>query len=120
MKIAFISYEYPPDTAFGGIATYVFQAATMLRKRGHHVEVFAASVNRSGSESEDGILVHRIDEKSRFDFGPRIGEVFARRQSVIGFDVLEGPDYSADAREAVRLVPSIPLLLKLHTPSVLA
>ncbi|NJR66423.1 MAG: hypothetical protein HC772_15630 [Leptolyngbyaceae cyanobacterium CRU_2_3] len=30
MKIAFVSYEYPPDTAIGGIATYVQQAAQML------------------------------------------------------------------------------------------
>jgi glycogen synthase len=42
MRIAFVSHEYPPDTAFGGIATYVRQAATLLAGRGHSVEVFAA------------------------------------------------------------------------------
>lgn len=36
MKIAFISYEYPPpDAAYGGIATYVRQAARMLASPGH-------------------------------------------------------------------------------------
>lgn len=43
MKIAFITFEYPPDTADGGIATYVKQAANMLQLRGNQVEVFAAS-----------------------------------------------------------------------------
>ena len=38
MKIAFIGYEYPPDTAKVGIATYVYQAAKMLHKRGHPQE----------------------------------------------------------------------------------
>ena len=30
MRIALVSYEYPPDTGFGGIGTYVHQAAGML------------------------------------------------------------------------------------------
>ena len=51
MRIAFISYEYPPDTAAGGIATYARQAAHMLRDRGHAVEVFAASPHRTGMGS---------------------------------------------------------------------
>jgi glycogen synthase len=55
MKIAFISYEYPPDTAVGGIATYVYHAAKMMNERGHNVEVFAASGKRSCSEVENGI-----------------------------------------------------------------
>jgi glycogen synthase len=57
MKIAFISYEYPPDTSYGGIATYVKQASQLLCQRGHHVEVFAASPDRCGTEVEEGILV---------------------------------------------------------------
>lgn len=118
MKIAFISYEYPPDTAYGGIATYVHQAAKMLSRRGHHVEVFTASPDRSGTEAEDGLLVHRISEKRQHKFSGPIGQVFADRHATVEFDVLEGPEYSADAREAVRLVPDIPLVIKLHTPSL--
>ena len=62
MKIALISYEYPPDTAYGGIATYVEQAARMLSERGHYVEVFAGSERRAQSSDESGILTHRILE----------------------------------------------------------
>ncbi|MEH2108257.1 glycogen/starch synthase [Nostoc sp.] len=57
MKIAFISYEYPPDTAYGGIATYLYQAARVLQQRGHLVEVFAGSTYRTTTETENEILV---------------------------------------------------------------
>lgn len=118
MKIAFITFEYPPDTADGGIATYVKQAANMLQRRGNQVEVFAASRQRSGTETEpNGVLVHRIEHKSlRVDFAQPIAQVFANRHREIGFDVLEGPDYGADSRFAVQLVKNIPLVVKLHTP----
>ena len=117
MKIAFISYEYPPDTADGGIATYVYQASRMLVRRGHQVEVFAGSRNRSGTSSEEGVMVHRIQVMDFKAFAEPIGQVFADRHASVSFDVLEGPDFAADAREAVHLVPDIPFVLKLHTPS---
>lgn len=119
MNVAFISYEYPPDTADGGIATYVQQAAAMLGARGHHVEVFAASRHRKGSCVEDGIAVHRVEVRDPEAFAGCIAGVFARRHAAVGFTVLEGPDFGADARDAVRLVPTIPLVIKLHTPRFL-
>jgi glycogen synthase len=118
MKIAFISFEYPPDTADGGIATYVHQAARMLSGRGHHVEVFTSSPHRSGSVSEEGILVHRVREKEQWRFSGPIGQCFAHRHAIVDFDLLEGPEFCADGRYAVRLVPDIPLVIKLHTPTV--
>lgn len=117
MKIAFISYEYPPDTADGGIATYIYQAAKMLASRGHYVEVFAASRQRTETSTESGVVVHRLLADIQHEFHPRIGQLFANRHAEIGFDVLEGPEYGADAREAVRLVPDMPLVVKLHTPT---
>src|SRR5262249_31635894 len=119
MKIAFITYEYPPDTAYGGIATYVNQAATMLQRRGHQVEVFSSSSYRAGKECESGVLVHRVQVAGQRDFSKPIGKVFAQRHAQIEFDVLEGPEFCADAREAVRLVPEVALVVKLHTPSIL-
>ena len=124
MHIAFISYEYPPDTAFGGIATYVKQAAYMLSCRGHQVEVFAGSQTRTGTENEEGILVHRIQDASAehdgtHDFAARIAPLFAQRHASAAFDLLEGPEYRAEASDAVKLVPGIPLVVKLHTPTYL-
>lgn len=122
MKIAFISYQYPPDTAYGGISTYVNQASSMLQIRGNQVEVFVASRQRSGTETQpNGVVVHRIrNEKLQTDFAKSVAQIFASRHQEIGFDVLEGPDYCADARLAVQLVPEIPLVVKLHTPEILS
>jgi len=119
MKIAFISYEYPPDSAYGGIGTYVFQAVRMLIARGHHVEVFSSSPTRSSSTTEENIMVHRVIETNYESFSAKIGYVFAHRHSSIQFDVLEGPEYGGDALEAIKLVPDIPLVIKLHTPTFL-
>ena len=119
MQIAYISFEYPPDSANGGIATYVGQAARMMATRGHKVEVFAASPVREETLVENGVRVHWIRETSREKFGERIGTVFAARHAESPFDVLEGPDYSADARRAVQLVPDVPLVLKMHTPMLM-
>jgi len=117
MKIALISYEYPPDTAMGGIATYMLHAARMLHDRGHHVEVFAASLTQTGTFDDGGVTVHRVRETERFNFPFRIAPLFASRHDSVGFDVIEAPEYFADGAGAIQLVPNIPLVVKLHTPS---
>ena len=48
MHTAFISYEYPPDTAVDGIAPSVKLAVSMSASRGHDVEVSTAGKRRSG------------------------------------------------------------------------
>lgn len=120
MRIAFISYEYPPDTADGGIATYVWQAARMLADRGHEIEVFAASRDREGIEDEAGVRVHRMLALNRLEFPEHIAEPFRLRHRERPFDVIEGTDYNAEAAHAVEAVPEIPLVLRLHTPRYLA
>jgi glycogen synthase len=120
MKIAFISYEYPPDTADGGIATYVLHAARMLRRRGHLVEVFAGTRGRSETSTEpDGVIVHRVNVAARQEFMAAVVQPFRARHEAVHFDVLEGPDYGADAAEAARWAPEAALVVKLHTPTFL-
>lgn len=120
MKIALISYEYPPDAGYGGIGTYVYQMARLLRDRGHHVEVFASSPERDGSELEYGIWVHRIYHTTptqTTDFARRVAQRFIERHNSVQFDVVEGPENGAHARDVVEYVPDIPLVVKLHTPT---
>ena len=119
MRIALISYEYPPDTADGGVATYAGQAASMLAGRGHSVEVFAGSRERTETSREGGILVHRLLSAHESGFCADAGRLFAERHAAAAFDVLESPEWRADGAEAVRLVPDIPLVVKLHTPTYL-
>lgn len=122
MKIAFVTYEYPPDTAFGGIATYFFQLAQLLSQRGHHVEVFSASLERESSSREDNILVHRVlleDRKARIQFADSIFNLFLARHSAISFDVLETAEAGAHARRISENISDLPLVVKLHTPTYL-
>ena len=119
MRIAYISYEYPPDSSYGGIATYAAQAARMMARRGHEVEVFASSARRFGRFESNGIVEHWIQETDRQQFGIVAGYVFAARHAEKPFDVLEGPEYNADARKAVELKPTVPLVVKMHTPSLM-
>lgn len=117
MKIALVSYEYPPDTAYGGIATYKAHAARMLRDRGHDVEVFAASPTRCGETEQDGVIVHRVQETERTQFPHKIAPIFAARHDLVKFDVVEAPEYYADASGIMKLVADVPVVVKLHTPS---
>lgn len=118
MRIAFVSYEFPPDTADGGVATYIEQISKLLTARGHQVEVFAASTYRSGAEVlPDGTLVHRV-LASRQTFGKLVVEPFLQRNETLAFDVLEGVDRFAHCSEILKYVPAMPFVLKLHTPGI--
>lgn len=116
MKIAYISYEYPTETAFGGVATYVHQVANMMNERGHQVEVFCASLTASSTENIDGVIVHRILTDSRFLFPYDVLPVFTKFHEQSPFDIIESPEFSADGIEIKRKYPKLPLIVKLHTP----
>jgi glycogen(starch) synthase len=119
MKIAFISYEYPPDTAHGGIATYIHQVSQLLSHRGHQVEVFASSPYREGTTSENFVLVHRICCDSPEVFRNQVVDIFTERHKAIGFEVIEGPETLAPAHKIIEEIPDIALVVKLHTPKCL-
>jgi len=116
MRIAFISYEFPPDTAFGGIATYVAQIARCLAAAGEDVEVFCGSPTRTESVlDEHGVTIHRI-QGDRMAFPTAVVPTFIQRHRKKAFDVLEGPDFLAEARYVTRALPHLPYVVKLHTP----
>lgn len=119
MRIAFISYEYPPDTALGGIATYVAQIARCLAASGSDVEVFCGSPTRSATWEDAGVTVHCI-KADRNAFPTVIAPTFVKRHRQKPFDVLEGPDFLAEARYVTRALPHLPYVVKLHTPYFIA
>jgi len=119
MKIAFISYEYPPDTGFGGIGTYTYQVAHMMLARGHEVEVFAGAGKVAGTASEEGIMVHRLKPCQRGGFRQSVLEKFKERQCSLQFDIVEGAEHKAEAIALKKQFPETPLVVKLHTPSYL-
>jgi glycogen(starch) synthase len=61
MKLLFISNEYPPDTGFGGIATYACHTAEGLAALGHVVHVICRSTGECNQTVlVNGVMVHRI------------------------------------------------------------
>ena len=115
MKIAYISYEFPPDTAMGGISTYVYQASKMMYARGHHIEVFCGTQNSSKSEMIDGIYIHRVKSEGQ-EFSTTVLSIFSIRHKEIGFDIVESPEFREDGREIRKAYPQLPMIVKLHTP----
>jgi glycosyltransferase involved in cell wall biosynthesis len=118
MKIAFISYEFPPDTGFGGIGTYTYQVALALGERGHYVEIFSCSPLEEKLKVylNDRIMLHRVKAARRSVFSKLVVDIFKQRNEVINFDIIESPEYCAEGIEVRKAFPSIPMVVKLHTP----
>jgi len=136
MNIALLSYEYPPETGFGGIGTYSYYHARALAKLGHRVHVFAGSVRSGTFDSEhDGVRVtrikkdgwlHRLLEPARarrcFWFHNRVETAYAQYVGVRralareAFDIVEAPECGADAA-AVSTLLDVPVAIRFHSPA---
>lgn len=118
MKIAFISYEFPPDTGFGGIGTYTYQIVHALAKRGHYIEIFSCShrEEKSNIYLNNSIVLHRVNAAKRSIFSQLIVDVFRQRNAEVNFDIIETPEYCAEGLEVRKAFPFIPMVVKLHTP----
>ena len=117
MNIAFVTYEYPPETGGGGIGTYVVNAARMLHRRGHHVEIFAGGDHTRSLKTPEGVPLHRVQCSAWPDFKDAVLPVFSNRYRAVDFDVVEGPEYNADALRIQEQFPDLPVVVKLHTSS---
>jgi glycogen synthase len=61
MRILYISNEYPPETGFGGIATYTKNMARGMSGLGHEVHVICrSSTGTCRSEMDGPASIHRI------------------------------------------------------------
>lgn len=139
LRIALLSYEYPPETGFGGIGTYTWHHARALAALGHDVHVLAGAREASPMrhETADGVHVHR------YWAGGRTMQAFhalgryrlwwtrQRLQNALSmyrglrmlhaerpFDVVEMPECGAEGALITRLL-RIPSVVKLHSPSAL-
>ena len=115
MRIALITREYPPETAWGGIGSFYHAFADALAAAGHEVEVFTQSLRPAGAGSRGNPAVHGIAPR-QWLIGPRAGGDFAgmpiaaigwfalslarglakaffRRHAQAPFDVVEGHEH---------------------------
>jgi glycosyltransferase involved in cell wall biosynthesis len=136
MRIAILSYEYPPETGFGGIGTYAFYQARALAKLGHDVHVFAGSTKPGIHHSEhEGVKVTRIKREgsinalldnarkarawwfqNRVTTGADAYEVLQKAHSKKPFDFVEAPECGADAMVSSTML-TIPTAVRFHSPA---
>ena len=116
MRIALVSYEFLGGASGGGIGTYARNAAFMLASRGHDVEVFTSKGDTEVSIENAKFLIHSI-RSDRRDFSKTIVPAFASRHLFCPFDVIEGPEFGAEASDIADTFPEIALIVKLHGPT---
>jgi glycogen synthase len=136
MKIALLSYEYPPETGFGGIGTYTWYQARALAKLGHEVHVLAGATSATEfrRDDHDGVCVYRFRSTSlwtgllgkrkcwwtqnRLDNGISMYRGLRKLLEKNRYDVVEMPECGAEGLLINHLLP-LPSVVKLHSPAEL-
>lgn len=136
MRIAILSYEYPPETGFGGIGTYAWYQARALARIGHDVHVFAGSTTPGRFHSEhEGVKVTRIKRQgwlhgmlegvrqrrawwfhNRLETSFAAYEAFRHEHDRRPFDFVEAPECGADSMATSTLL-QVPTAIKFHSPA---
>jgi glycogen synthase len=120
MHICFISYEYPPDTGIGGIATYVQQIARLFASKEIEVTVICASPHESKTIQENKFLtIIRIKCRDTKEFRSLSPAVAAGYNLSHPIDLIEVPEYGAEGLFIKDHLPDATLVVKLHTPKFL-
>lgn len=132
MRVCLISREYPPETGFGGIATFTRHLAHGLKEIGHDVVVVSLSKDVDKTIDDDGVTVHRVSlgwiEKnfaslnacipySHYVMSASISmwRKFLELHSVKPFDVVDTPELLAEGFFPA-LTRVCPLVIRLYTP----
>jgi glycosyltransferase involved in cell wall biosynthesis len=139
LRIALLSYEYPPETGFGGIGTYTWYQARAMAKLGHEVHVLAGTLQSNGMSSthDEGVAVHRYRAEGRWMrmFGKlaqqrlwwssnRLENALSMQRTLAQleqrhrFDVLEMPECGGEGFFINSRVRP-PTVVKLHSPAEL-
>jgi len=139
MKIGLLSFEYPPETGFGGIGTYTWYQARALARLGHEVHVLAGLKEEAPfyTREHDGVFVHRYRPAGRLmqafhGLGRwRCWWTRQRLENAWGmygalkmlsrahrFDVLEMPECGAEGA-LINALAGTPTVVRFHSPSQL-
>lgn len=138
MIIGLLSYEYPPDTGFGGIGTYTWYQARALARLGHEVHVLAGAIEPGElrTTTHDGVQVHRYQAggriagavhrgltklewwwtRQRIENGWSMYRALRHLMSRHRFDVLEMPECGAEGY-LVNPLAGVPTVVRFHSPS---
>lgn len=120
MHVLLVTYEFPPEMEIGGIGSYMNHLAYLLNSRGHLISVISATTAKDEQIVDRGFctnyLVPASDSES---FRLMALSLFERNFKPGEVDLIESPEVGACALEIKLKYPTIPLLVKMHTPGVL-
>lgn len=139
LNIALLSFEYPPETGFGGIGTYTWYQARALAKLGHNVHVLAGATEPTQlrTEDHDGVRVYRFRSKgllmrsfyllqkyrlhwtkNRIENAFSMYHVFKTLRRKNKYDLIEMPECGAEGF-LINNLTRTKTIIKLHSPSKL-
>lgn len=126
-RVLLVSQEYPPHTAWGGIATYTATLAPALARRGLEVHVLSIAPGLAPADEREGdVWVHRRPLRRIRGLGRLTGHpatlerlslaaAVRRHAEALGpFDAIEAPDWKAEGLRLARRGRS-PLIVRLHS-----
>lgn len=124
MRVLLVSQEYPPETGWGGIGTYLGLVAPALAAAGAEVHVLSVVDGQADeTRTADGVAVHRRGLGRRLRGPGRVlpqtwkrleqaaAVARAARALGTGFDVVESPEWMAESL----LLRRRPLVVRLHS-----
>jgi len=131
MRIAFVSQEYPPETAKGGIGTQTYLKAHGLARLGHEVHVISRSPDNGRHEYRDGpVSVTRLpvalaaytEVADWITYSGAVATELAAVHEVTPPDLVDFPEWGGEAY--VHLLNRtefnrIPTTVQLHGPLVM-
>lgn len=132
VRVCLISREFPPDTGWGGIGTFMYDLALGLAECGHEVEVVSLATGEPSTQKHSGITVHRVladEELERFQLVltllpyshsilkqlSSLYQKFLQLHNERPFDVVETPEMFGEGI-FVGTAKIAPLVVRLHTP----
>lgn len=137
MRIALLSFEYPPETGFGGIGTYTWYQARALTKLGHEVHVLAGASDPTALrlQEHDGVKVFRFRShglltrccsplaglrlwwtKNRLENALSMYGGLKQLRQQYQYDVIEMPECGAEGALVNNLMHEV-TLVKFHSPA---
>jgi glycogen(starch) synthase len=132
MRICLISREYPPDTGYGGIATFTRHLAQGLKEIGNEVVVVSLAEGAAKTVDDEGVTVHRVEQfvipgdlgavamcmpYSRYVLKTTaaLWQKFFELHEQNPFDVVDTPELLAEGIYPA-ITKAVPLVIRLYTP----
>ena len=117
--VCLVSREYPEETDFGGISTYMKYLSVGLTKNNIHVIVIARSYLSNSYNNENNIEIYRICDNNENKYREKVADLIYRLSREIKIDIIESPEWGADLYVYFKKHHKslkIPVVIKLHTP----